>query len=114
MSGEEHQVVGEHPELAFPSAGGIRPGTEGTPEPPLVAAEGGLGLPPLPVHPAVPAPLGLLAEPPDHLAAVAGLGPLAAVRPAVDRDDGGPHPEVLAGVPVVLLAVERGIGQRPV
>lgn len=76
--------------------------------------EGGLGLPPLAEHPAVPTPPGLLAEPLDHLPPVRGLGPLAAVPPAIQGDHGGPHPEVFAAVPVVLLAVERGVGQHPI
>ena len=42
------------------------------------------------------------------------LGPLPALPAAVERDDGGPDPEVLPAVPVVLLAVERGVGQHPV
>lgn len=77
-------------------------------------AERGLRLPSLAEHPPVPAPLGLLAEPFDHLPPVPGLGPLAPVPPAVQRDHGGPHPEVFAAVPVVVLAVERGVGEHPV
>lgn len=76
--------------------------------------EGGLGLPPLAEHATVLAALGLLAEPLDHLPPVPGLGPLAPVPPAIQRDHGGPHPEVFAAVPVVLFTVERGIGQHPV
>jgi hypothetical protein len=106
--------MGQHPEAALPLAGRIGPPAEGTPEPPLVPAERGLGLPPLAVHPPVPAPLRLLAEPLDHLPPVLGLGPLAAPVAAVERDDGGPHPEVLPAVPVVLLGIERGVGQHPV
>src|SRR5581483_7037599 len=106
MSREEHQVVGEDPELALPLPGGVRPGAEGAPEPPLVPAERGLGLPPLAVHPPVPTPLRPLAEPLDHLAAVLRLGPLPPPVAAVERDDGGPHPAPLAGVPVVVLGVE--------
>src|SRR5262245_48515908 len=101
MSREEHQVVGEDAELTLPLAGGLRPRTEGAAEPPLVPTGVGLGLTPLAVHPAVAAPLGPLAEPLDHLPPVSGLGPLPAVGAAVERDDRGPHPEVLAGVPVV-------------
>src|SRR4051812_13896376 len=105
MSGEEHQVVGQDPKPTLPLSGLIRPGTEGTPEPPLVPAEGGLRLPPLAVHPAVARPPRLLPEPLDHLPAVRGLRPLPAPVAAVQRDDGGPHPEVLPAVPVVLLGI---------
>src|SRR6478752_6848691 len=112
--GEEHQVVGEYTEPALPLPGCIGPPAERTPEPPLVPAEGGLGLPPLAVHPAVPAALGLLAEPLDHLPPVPGLRPLPAPPAAVDRDDGGTDPEFLPAVPVVGLRIERGVGQHPV
>src|SRR5690242_20048766 len=114
MSGEEHQVVGEDAELTFPLAGLVRLGPEGAPEPPLVPAEGGFGLPALAVHPTVATTPGLLTEPLDHLPAVSGLRPLAAPAAAVQWDDGGPHPKVLPAVSVVLLRVERGVGQHPV
>jgi hypothetical protein len=42
MSGEEHQVVGEDSKQALPLSGLIRPGSEGTAEPPFVPAERGL------------------------------------------------------------------------
>jgi hypothetical protein len=93
--------MSENSEEAFPLAGGIRPRPQGTAESALVAADGGLDLPPLAIHPAMPTALRLLAEPLDHLA-------------AVERDDGGPHPEILAGVTVVFFGVERGVGQHPV
>jgi len=79
-----------------------------------VPREGRFGLPPLAVHPAVARALRLLLEPPDHLPAELGLGPLPASAPAVQWDHGGPHPEVLPAVPVVFLGVERGVGQHPV
>src|SRR5689334_5384227 len=113
-SGEEHQVVSEYAEPALPLPGRVGPPAERTPEPPLVPGEGRFGLPPLAVHPAVPAALRLLAEPLDHLPSVLGLGPLPAPAAAVQRDDRGPHPEVLPAVPVVPLGVERGVGQHPV
>src|SRR5262249_59957958 len=70
--------------------GGARP-----PQPPLGAAEGAPRLPPLAVHPPVPTPAGLLAEPADHLPAVAGPGPLAAPAP-VEGDDRRPDAQLLA------------------
>src|SRR5829696_5702386 len=109
MSGEEHEVVSQDPELALPFAGGVRTTSERTPQPTLVPGESGLGLPPLAVHPPVPAPPGLLAEPLHHLASIPGLRPLAALPAAVERDDRGPDAEVLPGVPVVLLGVERRV-----
>lgn len=114
MSREEHQVVGEDAELALPLAGGIRPGTEGAAEPPLVPAERGLDGPPQTVHAPGSAPLGLLAEPLDHLPPELGFGPLPALAAGVDRDDGGTHPEILPRVPVVRLGIECGVGQNPV
>jgi hypothetical protein len=106
--------MGQNPEPALPLTGGIGPATQGTPEPPLVPAEGRLGLPPLAVHPPVPAPLRLLPEPLDHLPPVLGPGPLAALPPAVQRDHRGAHAEAFPAVAVVGLAVEGGIGQDPV
>lgn len=106
--------MGQHPESALAFACGIGPTTEGTPESPLVPGEGGLDLPPLTEHPTVPTPLGLLAEALDHLPSVLGLGPLAAVPPAVQGDHGGPNPEVFAARSVVLFTVERGVGQHPI
>lgn len=100
--------------LALPLPGRIRPGTEGTAQPPLVPAEGGFGLPPLAVHPLVPAPLGLLAEPLDHLPPICGFRPLPALPARVERDHGGPDIEFLPGIPVVILGIERGVGQHPV
>src|SRR5687767_5199798 len=105
MSRQEHEVVGQHPELTLPLAGGVRPPAERAAESPLVPGEGRLDLPPLAEHPPVPGPLRLLPEPLDHLPPVRRLGPLPALPAGVDRDDGGPDPEILPGVPVVLLGV---------
>lgn len=58
--------------------------------------------------------LRLLPEPLDHLPSELGLRPLPALTAAVERDDGGPHPEFRPGVPVVLLGIERGVRQDPV
>ena len=106
--------MGQHPEVALPFPG--RPGApaEGTPEPPLVPAEGGLHGPPLSVHPPVPAPLGLLPEPLHHRPPVGGLGPLPAPPPGVERDHRGPHPEFRPGVGVVGLGIVGGVGQHPI
>src|SRR6188508_1746427 len=100
--------------MAFTLPSGLRPAPEGTAEPTLVPAERRFRLPPLAIHPLVPAPPPLLAEPLDHLPPVRRLRPLPAAAAAVQRDHRGPDPEVLPAVPVVLLAVERGIGQHPV
>ena len=82
-------------------------------EPPLVSAECALGLPPLAVYPLVTGALGARAEVPSH------LGPVAArwhpVVPArVDRDHRRADAQALAREPVVVLGVERGIGQHPI
>ena len=114
MSREEHEVVGQHTQLALTLAGGIRPTPEGAAEASLVPGEGTLGLPPLAVYPLVPAPLRLLAEPLDHLPAVRSLRPPPPLPAAVQRDHGGPDPEFLPGVGVVGLGVERRVGQHPV
>ena len=59
-------------------------------------------------------PLGFLRNRFHHLPAVLGLRPLAAPAAAVERDDGGPHLELVPAVAVVRLAVEGGVGQHPV
>lgn len=106
--------MGENPEVALPLAARIGLAPECAPESPLVPGEGGLGLPPLAVHPLVPTAPRFRPEPLDHLTPVAGLRPRPALTASVQRDDGGPHPEVLTGVPVVLLGIERGVGQDAV
>src|SRR5688572_18787284 len=45
---EEHQVVGQHSEVALARPGGVGPTAEGGPEPAVVPTECGLSLPPLP------------------------------------------------------------------
>src|SRR5438105_3154886 len=67
--GQEHEVMGEDAEQAFPLAGLVRAAPQGGPEQPLVPAEHALRLPPLAVHPPVAAAPGLLPEPPHHLPA---------------------------------------------
>src|SRR5829696_7969867 len=99
--------MGQHAEAALPLAGRIGPAAQGASQPPLVPRDRALRLPPLPVHAAVARPARLLPEPPDHLPAVPRLRPLPAPAAAVDRDHGGASPEVLPGVPAVLLGVER-------
>jgi hypothetical protein len=111
MSGQEHEVVGKDPKLALPLPTRVRPPAEGTPQSALVSAKRRFGLPPLTVHPMVPASRRLLPEPLDHLPPVLGLRPLPALPAGVQGDHGGPHPEVLPGVPVVRLGIERGVGQ---
>lgn len=64
-------------------------------------------------HALVSAPLGLIPAPLHHLPPVHRIGPLPALPAGVDRDHGGPHPEILPRVTVVLLGVERGIRQDP-
>src|SRR3954451_23779392 len=97
--------MGEDAEQALPLAGLVRAGPQGRPEQPLVPAEHALRLPPLAIHPPVPTPAGLLPEPPHHLAAVPRLRPPPAGPAAVQRDDGGPDREALAGGGVVVLGV---------
>lgn len=58
------------PEEGFAHLAVPGPRPEGAAEPPLVPAESALRLPPLAVHPSVPAPLRLRPEPLDHLVAV--------------------------------------------
>src|SRR4051794_41804217 len=113
MSGEEHQVVGEYPKPTSPPPGLTRPGPEGAPEPPLVPAERGLGLPPLAVHPAVPAAPGLLPEPPDHLPPVRGLRPPPAPVAAGPRGDGGAGAGGLPAVTGGGVGGEGGGGPPP-
>ena len=98
--------MGEHAQVTLALARRIRLAPQGRAEQPLVPGEGTLHLPALAVDAAVEAPL--------HLPAVLGLGPLAAVAPAVERADGGADLPVLAAQPVVVLGVVGGVGQHPV
>jgi len=106
--------MGEHAKVAFLLAGRVRAGPQRGAQQALVPAEGALHLPALAVDPAVPRPAALLAEALDHLPAVLGPGPLAALAAAVDRDDRGADVPVLAAQPVVVLGVVGGVGQHPV
>jgi hypothetical protein len=106
--------MGKHPESTLSLPRSIGPTTEGTSQSSLVPREGRLGLPSLTEYPTVLASLGLLAEPLDHLPPVLGLGPLAALTAAVQGNYGGPHPEFLAAMAVMLFAVECGVGQHSV
>ena len=105
MGRVKHQVVGQHPEVALPLPGRLGSPDEGTSKPSLVSGEGGLHLPPLAVHPEVPAPFGFLPKPLDHLPPVRSLGPLAAMPAAFQGDHSGPHAEVVPVVPVVGLGI---------
>jgi hypothetical protein len=97
--------VGEDAKQAFLGLGLGRAGAQGRPEQALVAADGALDLPPLPVD----AP----EEPPGHLRAIAAsrLAPGAAV---VQGDERQADAELLAAEPVVVLGVVGGVGQEPV
>src|SRR5438034_10933900 len=88
-SGEEHQVVGQHPEVTFPLPALVGAPAQGAAQPPLVPAERGLRLPALAVDPPVAAAPRPLAEPRDHLPPVRGLRPLPAPAAAVERDPRG-------------------------
>src|SRR6476659_6019730 len=84
--GEEHEVMGQHAEVTLALAGSVGLAAQGRAEQPLVPGEGALGLPALSVDAPVPAAFGLLAEAPDHLAAVARPGPLPPPVAPVQRD----------------------------
>ena len=105
--------MGQDAEQALALAAVVGAPEQRTAEPALVPAEGALGLPPLAVHPLVPAPLGPRAEVTGHLGAVPPAR--RAVVPArVDRDHRRADPQLLAREPVVGFGVERGVGQHPV
>jgi len=72
----------------------------------LVPREGALRLPALPVL--------ALGEPLLHLPAKPCLGPLPPLVAAVDRDGRRADVQVLPAEPVVLLAVERRVGEHPI
>ena len=105
--------MGQHPEAALPLPAVVGLAVQGTPESPLVPGEGALGLPPLAEHPLVPGAVRLGSEPPGHLTPVLPAR-LPGVAAGVDRDDRRPDAQLLPGVGVVGLAVERGVGQDPV
>src|SRR5947209_18897829 len=76
--GEEHDVVGQHAEVAFALPAVVGSAIQGTTEPPLVPGEGRFRLPALAVHTAAAAALRLLPESADRLPPGPRLGPLAA------------------------------------
>jgi hypothetical protein len=112
-SSKEHQVVCYHPEEAFSLAAVLGTPGDGTAESSLVSTEGTFGLPPLAEHPLVPVPLLTRAEVTRHLGAVLAAR-FALVPTRVDRDHACADAQVLPRETVVLLGVERGIGQHPV
>ena len=89
-------------------------GAEGAAEPPLVPAERALGLPPLAVHPPVPAALRPRPEPPDHLVAVLPPDRAGPAAPAEHREHGRADAQAVAGVGVEVLPVERPVPQQGV
>jgi hypothetical protein len=103
--------VSQYAEVAFALTGGVGLAPQRRAQEPLVPGEGALRLPALPVDPPVAALPGPAAEALPHLAAVAGLGPLPPPVAAVEGDHRGAGAKVLARQPVVLLAVEGGVGQ---
>jgi hypothetical protein len=114
LNGQEHQVVCQDAEQDFLFLVGPRPGAQCVAEQSLVPGEPALDLPPLAVHPLVTAVPRLLAEPPDHLRAVLGLGLLAAVTAAAQRDHRRAHAQVLTRPGVVSLGVVARVGQEGV
>lgn len=104
----------QNSEIAFSLARGIRATSERTAEPTFVSAERGFRLPSLAIDAARATAPRFLAEALHHLASVASLGPFPALAPPVQRDDRGAHAEFFASVPVVVLGVERGIGQHAI
>src|SRR5262245_49790322 len=106
--------MGEDAEVTLALAGLIGLAPQRRAEQALVPAEGALRLPALTVHPLVPAVLRLLAEPLDHLPAVARQRPFPPAVAAVQRDQSRADAQFFAAVAVALLAVERGVGQHPV
>ena len=105
--------MGQDAEAALPLPAVVGLAVQGTPESPLVPGEGALGLPPLAEHPLVPGAVRLGYEPPGHLAPVLPAR-RAGVAAGVDRDDRRPDAQLVPGVRVVGLGVERGVRQHPV
>src|SRR3954464_5624508 len=88
-SGQEHDVVSQHPRQDLALLVRPAPRPQGRAHQPLVPREPALDLPPLAEHPGGTRAPRLLAEPPDHLTAVASLRPPAARVAAVQRDHRG-------------------------
>jgi hypothetical protein len=76
----------------------------------FVPGEPALDLPPLTVYPLVTAVPRLLAEPPDHLRPVLGLGTLAAVTATAQRDHRRTHAQNIASPGVVILGIVACVG----
>jgi len=106
--------MGEHAQVTLALARRIRLAPQGRAEQPLVPREGALRLPALPVDAPVPAAPWLLAEAPDHLAAVARLGPLAPAVAPVQRDHRRADAQILPAKAVALLTVECRVAEHPV
>ena len=106
--------MGQHAQVALPLAGLVRPAAQRRVEQPLVPREGALGLPALPVQPPPFPPAPALARVPQHLGAVARLGPLPPLPPAVQREEGQPDalplpaPDVL-GFGIVAAVAQQGV-----
>ena len=103
----------EHTEEALACAAVVGAAEQGAAESAFVPAEGALGLPPLAVHPLVPAPLLAGAEVTGHLGTIRPVR-RAFVPAGVDRNHTGPDPQTHPCEPVVLFGIECGIGQHPV
>ena len=103
----------ENPEQTFALAGCVGVAPQGRPQEPLVPAEHALRLPPLPVHPPVPAAAGLLAEPPDHLPAVLGLRPPPAGAAAALSATRGCTPRAVPIAELQAILLRQGAWLRP-
>jgi len=111
---QEHEVMGQHTEVAFSFTRGVRSAAQRTAQPTLVTRECRLHLPTLAEHTTVSRSLRLLPKSLHHLTTVLRLRPLAALAPTVQGNHRRADLQVLAAITMMGLTVEGGVGQQTI